>query len=190
MERPVEVTIKLAVPELSDRMMYMIETHLNKYKLVKMEKPVRTIIQRYPLDFINVDASEVWIIKAKLDYPVSSYVLWEELRQLLKIPAANIIVRLDSEPLEKYQNLSVEEPEDVSKIAGNEYNESFKKLLAKTAKSRDYGLGRRYPAYDDDFNRGIEGVPSVVPPDKVVARNTSFEKYREEHLSKYGNFYR
>jgi hypothetical protein len=77
-----------------------IETYLQRFKLVDISRPFKTILQKAPLDFPNVQNAEVFMIDFETAFPLSSYVAAEELRTLLNIPGGSIVVRGANEPIE------------------------------------------------------------------------------------------
>lgn len=116
-----DVRIKLAC-ECSDDMCDRIEKHLEKYDAEKISRPSKTILQRRPLDFPNMDMAEVYIIDFTANLPVSPEMLKQELTKLLNISESEIVVRMANEPRE----LEAEHDEE-----GDKFSKEPKKLEAK-----------------------------------------------------------
>lgn len=160
LKKTTKVRIKLAVDELYEKTLRNLIYVLEKYSIKSIGKPKKTILQRHPLDFADIEASEVWIIEAEVEYPVDPYVLWEELYKVLKLPGENIVVRLETDPLEQIR-YSMNALKDIQKNAkgekasflttdpeyiepslrgdlfyGDAYNKSFREFLAKVKKAR------------------------------------------------------
>jgi len=66
-----EYTLKLAVPQMTDDMIDMLEAALGKYGLKSATAFRKTPIQESPLDFPNVQNMPVFICDIALDYPSS-----------------------------------------------------------------------------------------------------------------------
>lgn len=101
--------------ELSDDQLDMLEKHLRKYDAFDVESPRRTILQRAPLDFYNLGATEVFIIDFKTRLPLSPAMLVNELVQKLGIGEGHIRVRNKLEPAEQQDAESMESIEELSK---------------------------------------------------------------------------
>ena len=157
-QREYNFRIKSVVDISND--MDIIERALMRYDALEIAKPVKTIMQNQPLDFIGIDAAEVWIVDAVVRVPVSAYALRLELCALLNVSENFIVVKSDNDPTEVESNritamksmkddpefkeipmLSTdpnypEESFDASLIAGNAYNERFLDFLAKQTVER------------------------------------------------------
>jgi hypothetical protein len=90
------VAVDLSESEILDR----IEFYLQRFKLIDMSRPFKTILQKVPLDFPNVTNAEVYMIDIETAFPLSSYVAAQELRVLLGIPENLLVVRGANEPIE------------------------------------------------------------------------------------------
>lgn len=154
-----DVRIKLAC-ECGDDMCDRIEKHLEKYDAEKISRPSKTILQRRPLDFPNMDMAEVYIIDFTANLPVSTEMLKQELTKLLNISEAEIVVRMANEPREleaehdeegdkfkkKPEKLQAKIGTDYSKeeasekkaseLFGDKYNSAFLKELKKLSDER------------------------------------------------------
>jgi hypothetical protein len=96
-ERTYHYRIK-TVFELDDAAMDQIERVLAKYVPVDIKAVKKTIIQKNPLDFPNVDAAEVYILDIALQLPASGYVLAQEIKLALAIPDKFVVVRSSNDP--------------------------------------------------------------------------------------------
>lgn len=86
-----------------------LEMGLKKYDVAKLSTGKKTPIQERPLDFPNLQNTEVTYFETELNYPTTAQVLQEYLSQLCGVSRSNIIVRNPNEPLERYQEQT--EPE-------------------------------------------------------------------------------
>lgn len=98
-----------------------IERHLEKYGVLEVSPPEKTIFHSKPLDFPDVDSAEVYIIDAVLSYPVAPFLLQEEFNRYLLIPLNEIVVRLPNEPIElaeidQQQQLKTHDIDDDGKV--------------------------------------------------------------------------
>ncbi len=174
-ERIFSLRIKTVSP-VNDEEMGLIERLLQKYVLLDITAPIKTIMQKHPLEFQDIQNAEVWIIDIKCALPVSAYVLKQELKLALNIPEDFIIVRGENDPMEiETQRLNAlndidtealdkglspaarlstnseydkDERGDLEEpIYGNEYNSKFLETLAKVAAERErFGID---PASDE-----------------------------------------
>ncbi len=122
-----DVRIKLAC-ECSDDMCDRIEKHLEKYDAEKISRPSKTILQRRPLDFPNMDMAEVYIIDFTANLPVSPEMLKQELVKLLNISESEVVVRMANEPRELEAEHDEEgekflkEPKEAKALLGTDYS--------------------------------------------------------------------
>jgi len=164
-EKVYSFRIKTVEP-IGDEEMTYIERVLSKYVLLDITAPVKTIMQKHPLDFKEIQNSEVWIIDFKCGLPISAYVLRQELKLALTFSENHIIVRSDNDPLEvETQMLNAKDDVDAAAhekqlspssrlstnsaydedergdldepMFGNEYNSKFIETLAKIASERE-----------------------------------------------------
>lgn len=98
-ERRYYFRIKTVVP-LSDKEMTRIELALAKYQPFEISAPAKTILQKHPMDFKDLENAEVWIVDAVLGLPASPYILQQDIRQNLNIPEKYVVVRSENDPLE------------------------------------------------------------------------------------------
>lgn len=230
------VRIKTVVP-ITQVMYQLIQSHLYKYRPEYISEVNKTIFQKNPLHFGHIEGSEIWYIDAILTIPVSSYILAEELQMVLKIPEENIVVvtqydaseqinnyvasiidmekKAKEEGLEKGSRLSVfphyfdgETAIPGDTMAGQRYNEAFKKYLSTVAASRpdpvvkDEGNQPLFgwlwnkkdePKYgEEDFNYSIKDAPRVYPKGSVKADDQEIERVKavtSELQGKYSSFY-
>lgn len=172
------------VEEMTEEKINKIEKVLDKYKLIEFNGPKKTIIQDHPLDFTDIENAEVYVFNAITKYPVSSYILLQELKTSLQIPEKFMVVRGDNEPIEveterlramdemeaeaeekgykRESLLSTEQhyPEaernDYStKFYGDEYNLRFKSYLANIAATRK---SMKYQSHDELYDWTKEEV--------------------------------
>jgi hypothetical protein len=159
-----ECRLKTVHP-LDDTAMKSLEQCIQKYHILDISKPRKTILQDTPLDFPNVQNKEVYIVDFKTALPYSSYVLQQEIRAIWNIPEEYIVIRNFNEPIEieseklladKEINAAAEKKNliknsllstdpvypveeqgmDGSNFYGNEYNNNFLNQLAKVKAER------------------------------------------------------
>jgi hypothetical protein len=101
-ERTYSYRVKTVVP-LDDVAMGHIERAVAKYNPLEIGKVSKTILQKEPLDFAEVQNAEVYIIDMTLGLPASAYVLQQDFRNALGIPEEYIKVRSANDPIEVEQ---------------------------------------------------------------------------------------
>jgi hypothetical protein len=100
-EKTYKYRIKTVAVDLSEsQILDRIEYYLQRFKLVDLSRPFKTILQKVPLDFPNVTNAEVFMLDIETAFPLSSYVAAQELRNLLGIPENMLVVRGVNEPIE------------------------------------------------------------------------------------------
>lgn len=153
------------VVKLDDELIGKIENAIAKYQPVEVERAVKTILQKNPLDFRNVENAEVWIMDVVFALPASPVDVREEIRKALDAPETYVVVRSRNEPMniETLRLNAVAEIEAEAKerglvrapmlstdveyheyneidpvtLAGNEYNSAFLAHLAQVQKERE-----------------------------------------------------
>jgi hypothetical protein len=98
-ERSYNYRLKTIVP-LDDHAMDLIERITMKYQPLDISRPRKTMLQANPLDFTNVEASEVWIVDFEFGLPASGYILGQEIHRILGVPENHVIVRGANDPTE------------------------------------------------------------------------------------------
>lgn len=127
-----------------------LETALKKYDISKMSKGKKTPIQERPLDFPQLQNTEVTYFEVELNYPTTVQVMQEYVGHCCNIPKSHIIVRNPNEPQEIYQERKeneVYEPlltkedmggESAQKNVGENRVMELLKELEKARKERDH----------------------------------------------------
>lgn len=86
-----------------------LEQGLQKFNLVNLSSGKRTPITERPLDFPQLQNTEVTYFEAEVSYPTTVQVLQQYLGDVCTVPQSHIIVRSPGEPQEEYQNTKEEE---------------------------------------------------------------------------------
>ena len=81
----------------------MMETSLQKFGCTKMSAGKKTPIQERPLDFPQLENTNVTYYEIECTYPTTVQVLQEYIGSCCSIPQSHIIVRNPNEPQELYQ---------------------------------------------------------------------------------------
>lgn len=119
------------LPEgISDR----VKTALSRYGIVSMSAGKKTPIQEHPLEFPNLENTEITYYEVELQYPTTDAVLQQYLGQTCSVSASHIRVRNANEPL------TVDDKK-------TEKNELYEPLLTKehidaTSAQKDVGQNR------------------------------------------------
>lgn len=163
-EREYPIRIKTIVP-LDDRAMEYIERVLDKYVPKDITKPVKTIMQKHPLDFSDIKNAEVWIVDITTALPVSAYVLMQELKLALNIPEKYIVVRNANDPREvENQRQASNDEIDMASMEGG-YSPTAR--LSTNASYDDDELGElSRPVYGNDYNSEFLTVLAQVAAER------------------------
>ena len=96
--------------ELPEGFQDRLETALQKFSLVNVSTGKKTPIQERPLDFPQLQNTEVTYYEVEVEYPTTSQVLQEYLGGVCVVPQSHIIVRNDADPREEYQETKDDAP--------------------------------------------------------------------------------
>jgi len=80
-----------------------LKTYLNKFGLVKLSPGKKTPIQEKPLDFPNLQATEVTYFSAVVEYPTTPNIIQEYLGSMCSIPSTHIFVRNVNDPINDFE---------------------------------------------------------------------------------------
>ena len=163
-EREYNLRIKTVVP-LDDQELEYMERVLDKYVLRDITKPVKTILQKHPLDFRDLTNVEVWIVDIVTALPVSAYVLQQELKLALNIPEKYIVVRNANDPKEiETQRMAARDEIDMEAM---EQGLSPAPRLSTNSAYDDDELGTlEDPVYGNDYNSRFLEVLAQVSSDR------------------------
>ena len=118
-----------------------LESMLGKFKVSSFKKSATTPVQQFPLDFPNIQNSQVNIYEVTLDYPTTTFELTEYLTSGLAVGRQNLVVRKPGEPLEEYQSGEPIRQGEKALLTDPDYKES------PNATFEDY--------YGDKYNTGF-----------------------------------
>lgn len=151
--------IKLAFkPEQED--IVRLESTFQKYDLIDMTKPEKTVFQANPLDFPNIDYGEIYILEATFGYPTTEKFLIEDVKQVFGVEYERINIRNKNEPLYKYE-------EDIKKEALKRKNEKYKPILSTDDNYFD-DIVQTEPSYGNEYNKDmIETLTSKESKEKM-----------------------
>lgn len=126
------IRIKIAC-DVTDDMMNIIERELERYDLVSINKPVKTIMQEHPLDFgTKVKNAEVYIIDAVANMPISHETFRRNLSDKLAVAYETIVVKGPNDPIEMEQEAEVKrqtaDSESYEPKVGQDYTDEEMKM--------------------------------------------------------------
>jgi len=125
-----------------------LESALEKFVVVKMSNGKKTPIQKRPLDFPALENERATYFETELQYPTTTQVLQQYIKNYCNIPESHVIVRNPNEPQEAYQEPKSDEPyeaklnsayedgKDEQKSAGSMRVMELLKELEKARKER------------------------------------------------------
>ena len=141
--------LKLAVNEMPDKTLDMLEACLTKYDLKSASAFRKTPIQESPLDFPNVKNTAVFICDLTLGYPGSLDFLRTYICNSLGISPAQLVVYSENDPRQIETDLYIDRNSE-------EYKKKYKARLGSDYEQTDapaYGA-----TYNTDFLRELEKV--------------------------------
>jgi hypothetical protein len=97
-----------------------IENGIQKYEPISIERVKKTILQRTPLDFVNINNKEVFILDLELGMPVSPTELQHLITVILDVEPNHVMVYGENDPREIDQqvNAAVKDMQDEVKAEG------------------------------------------------------------------------
>jgi hypothetical protein len=130
--KEIPVRIKIA-SDVTDDMMKTIEAELQRYDVVSVGSPQKTIMQEHPLDFgTKIRNAEVYIVDAVVRMPMSFETFRRNLSDKAGIPYDYIVVKGENDPLEAENEAEVTRntanPEDYEPKIGQEYTDEEKNI--------------------------------------------------------------
>lgn len=195
----------------SNERLAVIEKSLSKFELISMERVKKTILQRSPLDFTNVENKEVYILDVELGLPVSPTELTNRLTVALNAPLGFIVICGEHDPIEM-QNQMIQTVNDIDKEAQENGWEPASALSDPTNsenfdpsindKPEDFQYGDKYnarllayfnkerdaEAEGVDFNADIKDAPSAHP-DAAPGEETQSPTIRRTFRDKDGKLH-
>ena len=99
--------------ELPEGIADRLESVLQKFNVLSFSTGKATPIQKRPLDFPQLENTEVTFFEAEVEYPTTTQVLQNYLGNCCGVPQSHIIVRNPEDPREAYQEEVTDAPYDV-----------------------------------------------------------------------------
>lgn len=162
-EKQYNLRLKTIVP-LDDEAMTKIEMAMAKYQPLSISRPNKTIMQRQPLDFPNVESGEVYIVDMCFGLPAAPHIIRADIRKVLDAPENFVFVRNKNEPGELQSEI-------LNAIADIEA-EAAKKGLVPAAILDDptYSEGITYEqTYGNEYNAALLGYLATVEKERKDA---------------------
>jgi len=138
--------IKLACG-CSNEMLDKLERYLEKYDVESVSAPQKTILQKRPLDFPQLEMAEIYIVDFVANLPVSLQLLKTEVAELLRVSEGLVVVVNPEDPretqddlakMERTEPLLTTEPAETTEqnSFGDKFNTNFLKELKKLSDER------------------------------------------------------
>ena len=171
-EKTYRLRMKTIVP-LDDAAMDKIERAVAKFNLIEIGRPKKTMLQRAPLDFPQVQSAEVYIVDMVLGLPASPSVVREDIRKALEAPELYVVVRSHNDALET-------ETERQNAIADIEAEAKRRGLVPASLLSTD-------PAYEENAEIPSDTLSGTAYNGSLVAALTKVEAEKREKQKKSDN---
>jgi hypothetical protein len=165
-EKQYHVRLKTIVP-IGDEEMDKIEMMVAKYQPISISRPHKTILQRVPLDFPNIEAAEVYIVDMTFAIPIAPHVLRADIRKVLDTAENFVFVRNRAEPGELQT--------DILNAMGDIEEEAKTKGLIKVAMLDDIDYNesvQHQDLYGQDYNESLISYLGTVEQERkdTIAR--------------------
>lgn len=186
-EKQYYLRLKTIVP-IDDDVMSRIEQALAKYNPLEISRPAKTILQRTPLDFPNVEAAEVYMIDMVLGLPAAPHVIRADMRKVLNAPENYVFVR-DCNEWGEIETMRLNALTDIELEA-----ERRGLLPAALLGVPDYDEAEEHDntsLYGTDYNDALISYLSSVEKEKREERPPPFEwlKLPDQHVEPPGPNY-
>lgn len=148
--------------DLPEKFESTLKTALGKYGVATVNKTT-TPIQKNPLDFPNIDNTEIHIFEVSLNYPVIPPVLRNYVMEKTGVENARIVVRGAREPEEEYMVFSEKDEKYVPKLTStyeSETAEMDKMAKELVGEKRVLNLFKELSAKRKE--KGIDGTQSSL----------------------------
>ena len=162
-EKQYHLRIKTIVP-LDDEAMNKIELCVAKYQPLYISRPYKTILQRAPLDFPNVEVGEVYVVDMTFGLPAAPHIIRADIRKVLDAPENYVFVRNKNEPGEWQSEI-------LNAIADIEAEATSKGLrLSALLDDPEYNEAVTYEqSYGNDYNAAFLGYLLKVEQERKDA---------------------
>lgn len=149
-------------------------TMLEKFSVVNLSSPKKTPIQKRPLDFPNLENTEVHYFDVEVNYPTTPQVLGEYISQFCSVHASHVMVRTPDDNLERYQNeetSEIYEPiltkeelggESAQAAVGSSRVMDLLKELEKAKQERDHDPAAAVPTKKSNNNDSSTNTKSTI----------------------------
>ena len=165
-EREYHLRIKTVAP-IDDKEMEYIEHILAKYVPKDITAPIKTIMQKHPLDFRDIRNAEVWIVDVVTSLPVSAYVLQQELKLALMIPEKYIIVRSANDPVE-IESQRIVSDNEIDMQAIEQGLSQASRLSTNSIYDEDEQGELEDPVYGDEYNKKFLSIVADVAAEREL----------------------
>ncbi len=126
--------------ELPEKFQETLKTHLDRCKVLTLEKVTTTPVQKLPLDFPTLENKEVTVFEVVCEYPVTGPEIVSDIKDM-GIAEECFRVRGSGEPSELDQLIVDNEPTGEALLNDSQYKET------SAVKHKEY--------FGDDFNKGF-----------------------------------
>jgi len=157
--------------ELPEGIADRLESVLKKFNVLNFSTRKKTPIQKRPLDFPQLENTEVTFYEAQVEYPTTTQVLQAYLGNCCNIPQSHIIVRNPEDPREAYQEEGDDSPYEAlltTEELGGEDGQN------EVASNRTMDLLKELETVrkERDAAAGNEGAPQGESKDITDSQNT------------------
>ena len=153
---------------LTDEKMDKLEMALRKYDCFNISTPAKTIMQKFPVDFKNVPASEVWMVTFSCRYPVAADVIRDDLTKAMELNPTQIVVK--NLLVADAQDVETDEGEHVAADTGDDGFRTSEYTDGDKIKHEDY--------FGEDFKK------KFLDGEKKAKKPNYHQKEIEEELNK------
>jgi hypothetical protein len=156
--------------ELPEGFADTLETAMKRFSVTNMSNGKKTPIQERPLDFPQLQNTEVTYFEVEVEYPTTSQVLQEYVGQCCGIDQAYVIVRNANDPREEYQEMKDDAPYEAKLTTEDMGGESAQEAVGGNRVMdllKELETARKERGHDP-----VEGTPAGESADIDMKENT------------------
>ena len=170
---------------LDNDMAAQIEHYFTRFRLLDISEIKKTIMQKNPMDFSDLECAEIYMLDIQTGLPCSSYILQQDIRNILNIPEKFIVVRGENEPIELEGQQKVQD-EEIAQLAKKDglVKSSLLSVDSNYQEAEQTSSGDNY--YGNSYNNRLldymKSIEAEHQPIKVNAPDPLFSwlKTKEE----------
>lgn len=160
-QKDYQFTLKLAVDDVTDRMLDVLEAAFARYEIVTASAFTRTPIQESPLDFPNINNSPVYISQITTIYPASRNFLQTYIANSLRLSEQKVVIYSENDPRKYTTDFHLD-------VNSAEYKENYVPALGEEGYDGDITNEEASELYGEKYNMNFLQELSDARDSRVI----------------------